>query len=139
MDVDFLRILIDDTDYQNQKFTDEQLTSIMTLESNIYKAAATACQALAAQYALKKKTNVRGISVENQQIYEHYMDLAQNYNLRAENGDGYVVADDGTGTVKNLPFSAAYTGGTLISDVNENNADPDRIKNVFPKPISSVK
>lgn len=139
MNIDFLRTLIDDTDYQNQRFTDEQLTSIMALESNIYKAAATACQALAAQYALKKKTNVRGISVENQQIYEHYMDLAQNYNLRAENGDGYIVEDDGTGSAKNLPFSSAYVGGSQISDVNQNNADPDRVKSVFPKPISTVK
>lgn len=55
MNIDTLRTLINDVDPDNQVFTDDQLEDFLELEGNLYSAAAAACQALAAQYALKKK------------------------------------------------------------------------------------
>lgn len=138
MNIDILRTLINDTDPENQIFTDEQLQSFLDMEGNIYSSAAAACQALAAQYASKKKVSVRGISVENQQIYEHYMDLAKQYTLWAENGRGDTVDGEGNlsgGKAKSL---RPIVTGVTISGIKEAQMNIDRVPDIFPKPISDV-
>lgn len=138
MNIDTLRTLINDVDPDNQIFTDDQLEDFLELEGNLYSAAAAACQALAAQYALKKKVNVRGISVENQQIYEHYMDLAKQYTLWANDGRGDIVDEGGSGSGSKAMSLRPVVTGVTISGIKTANLDIDRVPDVFPKPISDI-
>lgn len=137
MNLELLRTLIDDTDPENQKFSDEQLMSFLQLESNIYLAAAAACQSLASKFASNKKVNVRGISVENQQIYDHYLELAKQYTLWGNQGRGDEISSDGSGTIKSR-YGRPIVTGTTVSGIKEAQADIDRVPDVFPKPVSDV-
>lgn len=134
MDIQLLRTLLNDTDESNYLLTDEQYEAISGLESNVYNAAALCARSIAAQNATKKKTNVRGISVENQQIYEHYMELAKEYDYRASQGAGYVDSE-GKGI---SGFCNPIVTGVSVKDVIEAKNDRDRVQSVFPKPESDV-
>lgn len=136
MDIDLLRTLLNDTDPENYRLTDDQYDAISGLERNVYNAAALCARSIAAQYATKKKVNVRGISVENQQVYDHYMNLAKEYDYRAQQGAGY-ISSDGSGTCS-ANFSLPQVSGVSKKEVLAAKRDADRVQNVFPKPISDV-
>lgn len=61
---DAVRFLLDDIDESNQKMSDEGLLWLLSQESNIYLAAALACDTLAARYrALVQSKSVGGLSI----------------------------------------------------------------------------
>ncbi|MCM1497286.1 MAG: hypothetical protein NC124_02355 [Clostridium sp.] len=134
MDIDLLRTLLSDNDIDNPLLTDDQYDYLASLEGNVYNAAAAAARAIAAKYATKKKVNVRGISVENQQIYDHYMGLAKDYDYRAQQGAGYI--DSSGKGISN--FSTPIVTGVTVAEALAALRDANRVQNVFPKPESDV-
>lgn len=115
-----LRVLVDDPSGASQVFDDTHYDTILDIESNVYRAAATAARTLAAHYAAKTKVKAGPVSVEAQQKFEHYSELAKGYDQRAREGGG-----EGGGV------SAPQLTGVSIDTMDTNNDDDDRYSGVF--------
>lgn len=87
-DIEKLRILIQDPADGSELLTDDDLTAILEIESSIYRAAALCCKSLAAKYAQKVSITAGPTKIENQQKFEHYRNLAYEYDKRAAEGGG---------------------------------------------------
>lgn len=87
-DIEKLRILIQDPADGSELLSDDDLTAILEIESSIYRAAALCCKSLAAKYAQKVSITAGPTKIENQQKFEHYRDLAYEYDKRAAEGGG---------------------------------------------------
>lgn len=87
-DIEKLRILIQDPADGSELLSDDDLTAILEIESSIYRAAALCCKSLAAKYAQKVSITAGPTKIENQQKFEHYRDLASEYDKRAAEGGG---------------------------------------------------
>ncbi len=105
--------------------SDDDYTIIMATESNLYRAAALASRMLAAKYASKTKLKAGPVTIEAQQKYEHYLELAQFYDNRAEQGGG--------GAGGSSEFASATVTGISINDMNEVDSDTDRFPSTVRK------
>lgn len=81
--LDELRFLIGDTDEDNQRITDEELTYLLGVHADQgasysnYLAASAACRALAAKYASLRDKTVGSLSISYSQTYQHFLELAE--------------------------------------------------------------
>ena len=120
-----LRILVDDPSGASQVFDDTHYDTILLIEDNVYRAAATAARTLAAHYAAKTKVKAGPVTVENQQKFEHYDALAKGYDQRAREGGGEGGGGIGAGA------GAPQLTGVSIDTMDSNNEDEDRYAGVF--------
>jgi hypothetical protein len=122
--IEQLRVLVQDPEGSTALLSDDDLDEILAIEPNVYRAAATAARLLAAQYAAKVKVTAGPVSVENQQAYEHYANLAKAYDQRArEGGGGLGVTGSGVG--------GPALSGVSASEVETQREDTDRIEPAF--------
>lgn len=117
-----LRVLVDDPTGVDQIFDDAHYEVIIDIESNVYRAAATAAKTLAAHFAEKITVTAGPVKVATQQKFEHYDALADSYDQRAREGGGS-GADEAA--------MAPALAGTSISTINDLNSDTDRYKGAF--------
>ncbi len=103
--------------------TDDDYTIIMEVESNLYRAAALACRMLAAKYARKTKLKAGPVTIEANQKYDHYTDLAQDYDNRAASGGG----------IGGSNFASATVTGVSIDEMNTVDSDTDRFPSTIRK------
>lgn len=81
---DAIRFLIDDIDEANQKMSDEGLLWLLSQESDVYLAAALACDTLAARYrAHVQSKSVGGLSISYGDLAGQYADQAAALRARA--------------------------------------------------------
>lgn len=108
-----VRLLISDTDdvtALNQVFTDAEIDAFLALESNeIYGAAASACQSMAANASRSAIRYIaeRIFEIDKQKIPAHFMALAKMYRERSIAAPGEEID------------SAAYEIGTFGGDGSE--------------------
>lgn len=129
--VDQLRILVDDPAGASQVFEDTHYSTILLIEDNVYRAAATAARTLAAHYAAKTKVKAGPVSVENQQKFEHYSELAKGYDQRAREGGGEGGGGVGAGA------GAPQLTGVSIDTMETLNEDDDRFSGIFRRDMDS--
>lgn len=123
--IDQVRVLVNDPSGASQIFDDPHYQTIIDIEDNVYRAAATAAETLAAYYAAKVKVKAGPVAVENQQKFEHYEALAKAYNQRAREGGGEGGGGVGAGA------GAPQMTGVSINEIDNQNADSDRYGGVF--------
>lgn len=83
-----LRLLLNDPSDSDPLLTDAQYTTLIALESNVYRAAALGARTIAALFAQKVKWSAGQLSLDNQQKFNHYMTLSDSYDSRAKQGGG---------------------------------------------------
>lgn len=106
-------------------FPDTHYQTIIDIEDNVYWAAATAANTLAAYFAKKADVEAGPVKIKLDHKFQHYKDLADQYSQRAREGGGSSGGTLGVGA--GLP---ALTG-TSYDDIDNNNADEDRYPSVF--------
>jgi hypothetical protein len=106
-DRDKVRLLIGDTDTNNQQLTDEAIAYLLEREPRVEFAAARACQVMEARYA-------RYDSDQSGQIIARYRALAIELRKTGQMG-----------------VSQPYAGGISESDISSVNSDTDRPDNYF--------
>lgn len=77
-----LRLLVGDTNTNDQLLTDSEVTYILTLETNLRLASARACDIIIAKLARDIDRNNIGMSATRSQKVQHYRDMAKD--MRAE-------------------------------------------------------
>lgn len=102
---------------------DADIQLILDLESNVYRAAAMVSNSLAAYFAKKVSLTAGPVKLQSTQKFEHYTDLADQYNQRAREGGGN-VGGGGIGT-------GLIITGTSISTIEDVRSDPDRYDSAF--------
>lgn len=110
-----VRLLIGDTDTNDQQMTDEEIAFYTSNAAGVYYAAAGACEALAAQYARRADKTVGQTSVAASQRQKHYHDLAASLRHRALTATTLVP----------------YAGGISDTDKTAVEQDTDRVKPQF--------
>ena len=92
-DIKQVRLLIGDTNSQAQLVTDKELTFIFDLTSDIFLAAADACDVIIAKLARDVDRNDIGMSATRSQQIQHYSDLRDSLRKRADsNAENYAGA-----------------------------------------------
>lgn len=120
--LDRVRILVGDTDEDDQLISDEEIGLYLTggywAAASDHLAAASVANAIAAKFR-RRATSVSegGASVTWGQLYKHYTELAAEL---AERG-----ATEGGGS------AAPYAGGISVGDVLSRDADADRVAPFF--------
>lgn len=116
---DKVRLLIGDTDTNDQQFSDEEIAFFVANEPSVYHAAAESCRALAAKYARKVDRTVGDLRLAAQQKFEHYTELAAEL-LRKAGSSGGIVP---------------YAGGVSQSDKDDVAEDSDRALPAFSRTL----
>lgn len=117
-----LRVLLQDPAGATEILSTTDYATIISLESNVYRAAAAAARAIAAKYASKVDVKAGPVAVSNSDKYDHYIDLATSFDVRADAGGGY-----GSDTT---PLAPGLTG-VSISEMDSVRADTDRVPSAF--------
>lgn len=118
-DKDAVRFLIQDTDPDDYFVEDEEITFALAEETNIYRAAALVAERIAAKFARKPGSYVRGrIEVRNSTISEQFQALADR------------LRNQGTG-VSTLSSLSAFAGGISVADKESTETDTDRVEPAF--------
>lgn len=110
-----LRTLCQDPAGASEILSTADYTSIIAIESTVYRAAALACRTIASTFAQKVSTSADVVKIELQQKFEHYMELAKTYDIRAREGGGGDVA-------------TPVITGISIEEMDANRDDEDRVK-----------
>lgn len=114
---DKVRFFIGDNDDQNKIFDDGEIDAMLSLESNIYLAAALLADQLAARYASEANVSVDGLSVSSSNKTEKYRTLAAQLRERAISTGGGI----------GMPF----VGGISLSTMQSVDQDTDRNPSKF--------
>jgi hypothetical protein len=117
-----LRSWLADPAGATEVLSDADYNTILAVETNEYRAAATAARVLAAQYALKVATSVDRVRIENQQKREAYLAIAQSFDIRAASGGGTTAS-------ANVP--EPIIAGTSISEMDSVRSNSDRYNGAF--------
>jgi hypothetical protein len=117
-----LRSLLQDPSGAGEKLSTADYSTIIALESNVYRAAAAGARMIAAKYAAKTDVKAGPVSVANSDKYEHYIDLAKSFDQRAREGGGV------TGDV--TPLGPELTG-VSTSEMEAVEDDGDRYGSAF--------
>ena len=113
-DKDAVRYLVGDTDTTDQQTTDEEITWVLTEESNIYLAGARVAKAISATYARKADKSVGDLRISFKSTKEHYEALAANLEARGA-----------------TRAAAPYAGGISKTDKETVEEDTDRVEPAF--------
>jgi hypothetical protein len=118
-----IRVLVNDPYGSDAPvFENPHYETILEIEDNVYRAAATAAKTLAAYFAEKVSVAAGPVRVESQMKFKHYMSLADTYDQRAREGGG-----SGAGSGAGAP---AFTG-TSLDEIQSVQEDEDRYGSVF--------
>lgn len=120
--IDQIRALVDDPEGSTQIFGQDHYQTIIGIEDNVYRAAATACKTLAAHFAAKVAVTAGPVKIETQQKADRYLKLADSYDQRAREGGGS-GADEGA--------MSPSLSGVSVSAMQNLDDDSDRVKGVF--------
>lgn len=114
---DQVRFLTGDTSNVSatELLADGEITWILTQETNVYRAAAVAAEAIAAKFSRLADTSVGDVSVSNSQKYDHYMSLAKTLRAKAIRRGG----------------AAPFVGGLSVADRDTRLDDTDRVEPFF--------
>lgn len=95
--VDDIRALCQDSDPVNPIIGDDAYTIIVQYETNIWRAAAMGCRAIAAK--LSKKTEIKAgpVTLKGAQAAENYLNLAKSFDIRAASGAGDILSGGSAG------------------------------------------
>lgn len=113
-DLEAVRFLVGDTNSSDQQFTDSEVNFLLAQEPNIYKAAAQGARALAAKFARKADKEVGDLEIKWSQLQRHYLNLADELQLRSLSGVGTI-----------------FVGGIDKSDKETEAARTDRVEPYF--------
>jgi len=92
-DIKQVRLLIGDTNSQDQLLTDPEIEFIFGLTADIFLAAADACDVIIGKLARDVDRNDIGMSATRSQQIQHYTDLRDSLRRRADtNAENYVGA-----------------------------------------------
>jgi hypothetical protein len=92
--------------------TDDDITAILGIESEVYRASAAVCRNIAAGYATKVSVTAGPVKVANEQKFAHWSKLADKFDFRAREGGG--------------GLAAPVVTGVSIDDMEDARADDDR-------------
>lgn len=109
-----VRLLVGDTDANEQLMQDEEIAYIVSIERGTYYAAARTAEAIAALFARRVTTMVGDLRVLAEKKYEHYLELAAQMRTTAALGDAAPVM---------------WAGSQTTKDASE--ADTDRVQPYF--------
>lgn len=114
---DQVRFLVGDTSNSasTELLADGEITWILTQETNVYRAASVAAEAIAAKFSRLADTSVGDVSVSNSQKSAQYKDLAKRLALKATKRGS----------------AAAFAGGISVSDRDTRLDDTDRVDPFF--------
>lgn len=119
IDTDTVRLLVGDTDADNQILTDDQIATLTALYNDTFNAAAGVADAIAALYSGATSVSISGlISVEQQQKAIAYRALATRLRMQAT-------------TAQNAGIGTPVVTGISISGMDSVDDDPDRDPNRF--------
>lgn len=111
---DTVRFLIGDTESDSVLLHDEEIAKLLAGDANVYHAAASCAEALAARYARKVNISVDGLSTSWSDLSRQFMELAGRLRRQARDGGG--VGNIGDPTV----------GGVSIAEMDAREANTDR-------------
>ena len=111
-----VRLLIGDTNTNDQILTDEEITFHIGEEGNIYLAGAACCDSIIGQFARDVDRSGVGIQATRSQIVQHYQDLAERLRKRGE---------------KNADLTDDLIGGESESRKETLESDSDFVKPLF--------
>ena len=118
VDTDLVRLLVGDTDPDNQLFTDDQVTALTASYSSASLAAAAVADALAGKFSRSVTFSVSGLTIQNSQKSANYRLLAQRLRANA------ILTDDGA-----LGASVLGTSKSEMDAVDDNlDRAPSRFK-----------
>ena len=112
---DKVRFLIDDTDPQNQQFSDEEIAGLLTIYGTANLAAAAAADRLASRFAMRPDISIDGASFGYADKAQAMRDLAASLRQPGAAGAG------GLG----MPFA----GGVSLAEIESAETDTDRAAN----------
>lgn len=111
---DQIRLMIGDTNSDESLLSDEEINYILGRHSNLYGAAAEACEAIVAQYSKRSDSSVfDNLDIDLSQVVEQYRELAQEFRR------------------KSLVASTPFAGGISVSDKDSREDDSDRVSPRF--------
>lgn len=82
-DLSQVRLLVFDTDSKRQLLQDEEINFFLTRFSDIFRAAASACESIAAKFGREIDRSVLAATDTPSRTAEFYLDLAQRYRKQA--------------------------------------------------------
>lgn len=112
---DKVRFLVGDTDTNDQLLQNEEITYILIGKSNVYRAAAEACRAIALKLGRELSLEAPAMSWSADDQYQHYISLADKYDKQA-------VASGAVGV---------FGGGISVADRDTRDEDTDRVQPTF--------
>lgn len=110
-----VRLLIGDTDTNDQQLTDEEIAFYTSNMAGTYYAAASAAEALAASYARRVDKSVGSASISASQRQDHYLNLSARLRSQAAVFSGVTP----------------YAGGISDADKRTFEVDTDRVEPAF--------
>jgi len=114
---DRVRVLIGDTDVDDQQLTDEEIAFFLSSEGNQYAASALACRVLAAKYARYADKWVGDLKILASQKSRAYERLAEAYDTQA----------NASASFSGVPSA----GGIYVADKDEQEADTSLVTPSF--------
>jgi len=114
-ELDAVRLLLGDTDINDQQLSDEELNYFISATSDVYSAAALASRSLASKYArLVESREVGDLKLEFGARYQRYLDLADQLEMQ--------VAVFG---------ASPFLGGNSVSDKETEYSDESKVQPYF--------
>ena len=112
-----VRLLIGDTDTDNQLYSDEEIEGALDLFGNIYMAAAALADGLSARFAQSNSITVDGLQVSSGDMANAYAALAKRLRALAASAPG--------------ALGTPFVGGISKSEIESVEDDTDRIESRF--------
>lgn len=124
----FLRLLLDDNTAP-YILTDGNYTTILSLEPNLYLAASTAANSIAATFAQSVAIDIKGVSISANQKYEHYKQLSKEFYTKGRvtnlTDSSYASTISSTGNVSPI------VTGVKVAEVEAAEEDSTRVSPLF--------
>lgn len=115
---DKVRFLTGLTDTTKQIVSDEEIAGILSLKgNNVYEAAATIADSLAAKYSSTSTLKIDGFSINGGEKSDYYRQLADQLRKQGNRSGG--------------KFSSAFVGGVSIPEMDSVRDDSDRVPSRF--------
>jgi len=96
-DRDKIRLLIGDTDTNDQLLSDEEISFVIAEQPNVYYAAAQCCETIAGKFGRDVSTTLEGLSIAKRQRFENYLNMAETLRvtaMRVKPGKPFAAAID---------------------------------------------
>lgn len=116
---DEVRFLIGDTDQDDQLLQDEEIEYLLSVESNVYRAASKAARSIAAKFSREAEKSIGDYSIKANQRAEAYKRLMKD------------LEEEGK---KKMSFAGKpYAGGIRLSDKEKDRTNKDMVQPRFRK------